>query len=597
MSKMAYGTPWPFKLPKLFIELSCIKMGGRWKTRKGFNGEGLYSHHMKAAALAWPEMDDHRWHRECLKAMTENRITVLMGPGSSGKTHEAAKWALNEYFASPNDTTVLISSTDLRGLELRIWGEIKKLWQMARDRHEGLAGHLIDSKHCISTDNIQEDDVRDLRNGIIGIPCIVGQRFIGLGKYVGIKNKHVRLIADEAQFMQASFLESFSNLEKNPDFKAVILGNPLDPLDSLGKAAEPVEGWSSIGEPAKTTTWKTKFKDGICVNLVGTDCPNFDFPQDEPPRYPYLICQSSIDSTVSFYGKKSQQYFTQCVGIMKTGLISRRVINRELCKQFHAFDTVIWATTKRTKIYAVDAAYGNIGGDRCVGGKIEFGRDISNRIVIEVGTPVIIPVQYSAGGVQSEDQIAEYVKTECEQYGIPADCVFFDSTGRGSLGTSFARLWSADVNPVEFGGNPTTRPVCQDIYIVDDKTKARRLKLCSEHYSKFVTELWFSVRYSIESDQLRNLPVDVMEEGCQREWKIVKGNKIEIESKVEMKERTGRSPDLFDWLATALEGARRKGFMISKLANEQISTNREWMKELERKSRALASRGRLNYAA
>lgn len=584
-------------MPDLAVELACIRYGGRWKNKSGDQcGEGLYSHHLKAQATFWPEMDDHRWHRLCLRNMTENRITVLMGPGSSGKTHEAAKFALTEYFSAPDETTILISSTDIRGLELRIWGEIKKLWQIARERYE-IPGHLIDSKHCISTDDIQEDDIRDLRNGIIGIPCIVGQRFIGLGKYVGIKNKRVRLIADEAQFMQASFLESFSNLEKNPDFKAVILGNPLDPLDSLGKAAEPVDGWNSVGEPSKTTTWKTKFKDGICVNLVGTDCPNFDFPQDQPPKYPYLICQSSIDSTVSFYGKKSQQYFTQCVGIMKTGLISRRVINSELCKQFKAHDTVIWATTKRTKIYSIDAAYGNLGGDRCVGGKIEFGKDIENRIVVEVGLPVIIPVMYQAGGSQPEDQIAEYVKTECEQYGIPPDCVFFDATGRGSLGTAFARIWSADVNPVEFGGNPTTRPVSQDIFIIDDKTKLRRLKLCSEHYSKFVTELWFSVRYAVESSQVRNLPIDVMDEGCQREWKIVKGNKIEIESKIEMKERTGRSPDLFDWLATAIEGARRKGFMISKLANEQINGSKDWMKELERKSRALGAGRNLNYAA
>jgi hypothetical protein len=88
-----------------------------------------------------------------------------------------------------------------------------------------------------------------------------------------------------------------------------------------------------------------------------------------------------------------------------------------------------------------------------------------------------------------------------------------------------------------------------------------------------------------------------MEEGCQREWKTVKGNKTEIESKVEMKERTGRSPDLFDWLATAVEGARRRGFQISKMANEQVNRSDQWMKDLQKKSRALAESGRLNYAA
>lgn len=595
--KQKYSALWPGAASNLEIELSCIRRGGRWRDGKDLCGEGLQFHHQQVVELIWPETDSHRWHTLCQKSMCENRITVLMGPGSSGKTHEAAKWALTEYFADPDNTTILVSSTDIRGLELRIWGEIKKLWKSARDKMpDDIPGHIIESKHAISTDNIQEDEIRDLRNGIIGIPCIVGQRFLGLGKYVGIKNKRVRLIADEAQFMQASFLESFSNLEKNPDFKAVVLGNPLDPLDSLGKAAEPKDGWASVGEPDKTTTWKTRFMDGICVNLVGTDSPNFDFPQDEPTRYPYLICKSSIASTVEFYGQQSQQYFTQCKGIMKTGLISRRVINREMCRQFNAFDPVIWATTKRTKIYAIDAAYGNIGGDRCVGGYIEFGKDVDNRTVIEIHNPVLVPVSYQLNGLIPEDQIADFVRGECEQLGIPPDCVFFDSTGRGSLGTSFARTWSAQVNPIEFGGAPSLRPVCQDIFIVDEKTKMRRLKLCSEHYSKFVTELWFSVRYCVESNQIRGLPADVMEEGCQREWKIVRGNRIEIETKEEMKLRTGRSPDLFDWLATAIEGARRKGFQISKMANEMPSGNSEIVSRLNRRLSSVVRNHSLNHS-
>lgn len=600
-TKMKYGTAWPFLLPDISIELSAIRLGGRWSIRGEPCGEGLAYHHQQAVNLLWPELDNHRWHELCLKSMTENTATVLLGPKSSGKTHEAAKFALTEYFSAPDQTTILISSITIQGLELRIWGEIKKLWQMAKNRYDFLPGHLIDSKHCFSTDNIDEDEVRDLRNGIIGLACKVNHRFVGLGSYVGIKNKRVRLIADEAQFMTSSFLDSISNLDANPDFKVVILGNPLDPLDSLGKAAEPKGGWSSVGEPTKTTIWETNFKiknkPGIAVNLVGTDSPNFDYPADQSPKYPYLICQSSIDSTIAFYSKQSQQYYTQCVGVMKTGLVSRRVINREMCRQFNCFDSVIWATTKRTKIYALDAAYGNIGGDRCIGGKIEWGKDVEGRTVVEVGNPVIVPVQYQLNGVPAEDQIAEFVKEDCEKDGIPPENVFFDATGRGSLGTSFARIWSSQVNPVEFGGNPTTRPVCQDIFIIDQKTKIKRLKLCTEEYSKFVTELWFSVRYTVESNQLRNLPQEVMEEGCQREWKIVKGNKIEIETKTEMKERTGRSPDLFDWLATAIEGARRKGFLISKLANEQIRKNDEWMRDLQRKSRALSASHKLNYAA
>ena len=598
VSKEKYGAFWDYRLNSVRIEMACIRKGGQWVNKSGVTcGLGLFKHYHNLQEMLWPNLDDHRWNSICLEAMSNNQVSVLMGPASSGKTHSAAKFGLCDYFCAPEDTIVLVSSTDLRGLELRVWGEIKMLFKLAKERFDWLPGSLIDSKHCISSDDIQQDEVRDLRKGIIGIPCIVNNRFIGLGKYVGIKQKRVRLLADEAQFMQASFLESITNLDKNPDFKAVIMGNPLDPMDSLGKAAEPENGWDSIGEPEKTETWKTRFKSGICVNLVGTDSPNFDYPEEEETRFPYLISRQSIESTVKFYSKDSQQYYSQCKGVMKSGLMARRVITRELCRKNNAHDQAIWKGTPNTRIYASDIAYGSIGGDRCIGGWGEFGHDVDGNLILEVKPPEIVPVSVR-NDASPEDQIAEHCKTQCEFNDIPPSNFFYDSTGRGSMGTAFARIWSADVNPVEFGGQPSDRPVCQDLFILDEKTRQTRLKLCSEHYSKRVTEFWFSVRYCIESGQLRGLTREVMEEGCMREWKMVRGDKIEIEAKDETKERMGRSPDLFDWLVTVLEGARRRGFKISRMAAANSTSSKEkneFMERMKEKAMSILRRHELTY--
>ena len=127
-------------------------------------------------------------------------------------------------------------------------------------------------------------------------------------------------------------------------------------------------------------------------------------------------------------------------------------------------------------------------------------------------------------------------------------------------------------------------------------TRARRLKKCDEHYSKFVTELWFTVRYTIESRQMRQFPNDVMDEFCQREWMMVRGDKIEIETKDDMKKRTGRSPDLADWCAIACEGARQKGFRIERLASkDNQNKSMQWMTDIRRKSNDLQKRHQLNY--
>jgi hypothetical protein len=275
-----------------------------------------------------------------------------------------------------------------------------------------------------------------------------------------------------------------------------------------------------------------------------------------------------------------------------------RVLSRDLCRQFRAQDDVVWKGTTLVKIAALDAAY---GGDRCVGGHVTFGEDINGKMILSVSPPQIVPIRI-ATNLLPEDQIAEWSKKYCDANGIPPENYFHDSTGRGSLGTALARVWSAQTNPVEFGGKPSERPTSLDHYMRDPAAGARRLVLCCEHYQNFVTELWYSIRYAVEASQIRNLPDDVMEELCLRQWDRKKG-KYQVEPKSGtaerpgMKERTGRSPDLADWLAIAVEGARRRGFQISKLANQADETaGREWLDDLAKKSRQLIQKGQLTFS-
>jgi hypothetical protein len=136
-----------------------------------------------------------------------------------------------------------------------------------------------------------------------------------------------------------------------------------------------------------------------------------------------------------------------------------------------------------------------------------------------------------------------------------------------------------------------------DHYVMD-QNGARRHQTCKEHYSKFVTELWFSTVYAIKAGQVRGLTEDVIDDGCMRQWDIVAGNKIEIEPKIKMKERTGQSPDLYDWCAIVMEGARRRGFAIKKMANqEEAATNSVWIQDLIQKQQKFRKAHELNYAA
>jgi hypothetical protein len=577
-----YNQTWNSGISAIDIEIYAIRKGGKWKNKKGEEcGEGLFHHYKQLQTLLWPNKKWHKWNELLLRTFVENRICAILGPASSGKTREAADFGLCVYICFPKQTTILISSTDMRSLELRIWGEMKKNWMAAKSVYPQTPGYIIGSKQMITTDSV-DSTARDFRCGIIGIPCMVGGSFVGLGKYVGIKNIYVILIADELQFMNKTFCDSIANLNKNEGFKGLGLGNPKDRLDALGILAEPKDGWDSVDEAEVTKTWQTRFSDGVCVQLVGTDSPNFDVPETEPIPFPFLISRKSIESDISFYGRDSLQFSMMNLGMMPKDAQSRRVITKSLCQQFNAFQDPIWQNQNVKKILGLDAAYGSVGGDRCMATEAWMGQDVRGKIIVAIiGTPIVIPVRTGQDKIP-EDQIAEYVMGLCVSKGIEPGHVFYDATGKGSLGTSFGRIWSTAVNPIEFGGKPSSRPVG-----INSKV------LCKDYYSKMVSELWFSTRLAIESDQIRGMSEELMNEGSLREWTIIAGNKIEVEPKHKTKERMGRSPDAYDSWVCTLEGARRLGFNIDKLGGLKKNDDGRWLKELLEKRNSLIKKGNL----
>jgi hypothetical protein len=278
-----------------------------------------------------------------------------------------------------------------------------------------------------------------------------------------------------------------------------------------------------------------------------------------------MIGHKKLDGVRATKGEDSWEWHSQCVGKPVHGMDIWRVINRPFCRKHNALDDVIWKGVPLTKIYGLDPAYGE--GDRCVGRLVEFGQDMNGKIILRVGIPDIIRIDVKSK-IDPEDQIAAYVHSRLNALSVPPANCFYDSFGRGTLGFSFSKLFGANCPiPVDSGAQPSNRPVRFDLF-VEDKSGAKRLKRCDEHYKKFISEMWFSVREVIDCDQLKNLDVDTMAEGCSRKFTAPPITpKTEVEPKKDMKERINRSPDLFDNLAICVEGARQRGF---KITNESL---------------------------
>lgn len=596
-----YDLIWPEGTDPLKVEQTFVRRKGYIKKNGKIYGKGLFHHYRQMISLCWPEDDHHRWSDLGLKRITENEITVFMGSSDSNKTYLISRYVLCDWWAHYENTLWLISSTEMRGAELRIWGKLKELFNRARALHPWLPGTVLESKHAISTEEISDDgsEARLLTKGLIFIPCKTNNRWIGMGAYAGIKptrNGRLGHAGDEVSFMERSFLDAYSNWYGKENFKGLLTGNPTDIEDPLCTAGEPVDGWDQWTDTGKTQEWRSRFYGAWVVAYDGRDSPNLDFPPNLPTRYPYLIGRKKLEAVEKTEGQDSPLWWMQCVGKPLPGISKLKVITRQMCEQSQAFESVIWEGSQTTQVVGLDAAYGGVGGDRCVLFRLEFGKDVSGKSVISCHPPVLVPVSVK-NPEMAETQIARFSMQFCDGFGIPPENFFFDA--RATLAVELARIWSPQVNAVDFGGPATKRPVSQDEYVWEGDLQTKRLKRCDEHYSKFVTELWFSVRYAILGQQLRQLPRDVAAEGAKRFWKFTKGQppRIEIESKVEMKERTKQSPDLFDALVTGIEGARRLGFVIENLKEDRAKQQDEdnWLTTALDEHKRFVRKHELNY--
>lgn len=569
-----YNLRWDDAERPLGIELHCIAKGGKWIQDGAECGVGMFEHLMNARKMIWPDRYRHRWTDLIHLEASRRSVVILMGSGSSQKTSHAAEHALMRYWASPHNTLVIVSTTTVGKLDMAIFGELKMLWESGHNRYPWLAGNPIEHKHAIATDDIKAGDLRDMRKGVVGLACYVGRQFVGLGTYAGIKQTNIVFIADELQFMSPTFLDCLPNMMQGSENLLVIgSGNPKhDPHDQLGKAAAPKGGWDLKSNVTKTDVWENEFHNGVTINLVGTDSPNFDFPEDQPTRYKGLISWRTVKAVEKRWGKDSLEYYKQCKGVMKIGMLGKRVLTREVCEAHHAFDKAIWKGSDQTRIGFLDPAWGGLNADRCIWGWLEFGLDLKDRTIIRFGEWMEIPI-LATSKTLPDDQIALFVQKQARTNGISPDNIFYGSTGRGTTGAAFARVFGSAVPvPIAEGDKPSQRPVRYDLYVMDNEG-FKRHKRCDEEFARLNAELWFAVRNVVECEQFREFPEEVAREFAMREYLINHNSKIELEDKDEIRDRLGESPDLADAATFGIEGARQRGFPIGRLGHEIIDAN------------------------
>jgi hypothetical protein len=604
-----YGLLWNPVQTQLSREFHMIRMGGQWQGKAGQTiGHGMEFHFKAMLKLIWPEeIVWHRWVDMFIHEFLTKRTVCVMGPAAVGKSYMSAFCCLAYWYVWPTKTTVLVCSTTREDLENRVWGMVKRLHKAARARHDRLPGYLIQSRQRIIYDEGEQAiDGQDFANGLVGVACRPGGSYVGLGSFAGIHNERVILLADEASLMPRVFVDAISNLDKAKHFICVAPGNPKETTDALGVLAEPaieLGGWDGgIDQQPHSKVYKTRRIDGVTLQLIGTECPNLDGKLGAN-----LITQEQIDRDVSMYGRDSLWFTMMNQGMMPRGQGSRRVITRQECEKFGATKPAdgSWSNSARTAIASLDAAYGGVGGDRCILCFAEFGEemppltvngDLNGSALVNQPKPdgqkrhlfalketILVPIKTGKDEDTPTNQIALFCKQECEKRNIPPQHFIFDAGMRTALVQALSQTWSNKVVSLDSMGKASDRYVSGDIQI-----------LCKDYYGKFVSELWFSVRWTILSGQFRGLTDDAISEFSSREWTIIGANKTDIESKDKTKAKLGRSPDIADAICYAVELARRKGFVIKRIRPvEEPEYDDEWKRDARDKAKKFWRSGQL----
>jgi len=542
-----YGKEWDDEDPLATIHLWHFR---NWKANKGMLPK--HKHFELAIKALWPEKMPNgkkgyiwsEWSHTRLKSFVYNEYQTWWGPSSSGKSTDAGIFALTYWLSAPDQTTITVCSTTKDMLERRIWREIV--------RFHSLLGKQIPGKRYkmpprIELSGVEAGDGENTINAIFAVAVQRGTTAEAVGNMVGMHNDYNVLIIDEMQATRQAAVEAYDNLSTGKESKFLGMGNPVSRLDPLGKASEPSAGWGSVS-PANDQ-WKTKR--GVCLYFDGLKSPAIA----EPKKFFFLLNKKQIDQMAVDPGRDSPRFWSQRRGFVPPEGLTDTVFTENFISKFHIKDRAMW-TFSKSRYFAFDPAF-SAGGDKAVLTPFDYGQFTNGMMGIEFQEPIRINLELSTGEPMSYI-MANKIIAQLESAGTDPSALAIDCTGaQRMIADIIDKEWGdkhtpADGKPkqchrVYFGNSPSSEPIGPD-----DPTP------CKERYKNMVTELWYVTREFARYDQVRGLEMEAVAQFCSREI-MQEGNKIRVESKVDMKSRTGgKSPDEADSAVVAIDYVRFK---------------------------------------
>tara|TARA_B100000902_G_scaffold3192_1_gene4032 strand:- start:29481 stop:31244 length:1764 start_codon:yes stop_codon:yes gene_type:complete len=491
----------------------------------------------------------HPWATSMIKAALGNKYLAVGGAASSGKSHTMAAYAIVCWLAAPRDTLVLLTSTTLREARKRIWGSVITLLNVIN----GAPFRIRDSIGNVAY--INEKGTLIEKAGLSLIACEKSKEKTAVGKFIGIKQKNVLVVADELSELSESILQAgLTNLSKNPSFKLIGMSNPASRYDAFGVWAQPEDGWDSV--PIDADEWKTKYG-GRYLRLDGERSPNIIAGKT---IYPWLPTEEKLQEDRDLLGPDSRGYKRMVSAVFFENDEEETIYSESGISRSGSMNTVQWKGNP-IPCAGLDPAFSN-GGDRCILYTGLVGYDLSGQYVCELKDSIPLLDDATNTAVPRSYQIVKMLRTELEKRKIDPANLAVDSTGAGN---PFCDIIEAEgllnILRVSFGGKPSEKRVSVNSKLIG-----------TELYSNRCSELWFAGKELMRTKQLFGISNELASEMTGRRFEMYKSGslKMKIESKPEFKSRLGKSPDVADAAFLCIDVARQRlGLVAAEPPNAQ----------------------------
>lgn len=571
IEETTYGIKFPngIQPTQLLIESTAFKQA--WDLKKGNikraapGVQSAFYHALKMCQLLWNndivEIEKNgalnTYFLDVLTDCCEFDDLSVTGPASAAKTYSCAVFALLCFISRPTDFMCLISTTSGKAADRRVWADVKKLHRGLKLEQNGFGpiGEVLEYLSCIVFNHGKsvgdKMNARDFRQGIMVVPVASDSTGdAALDTIMGSKNKYVLWIVDEGPAMPSNIMAPRTNLEYNPNFQFIMVGNANDRNDPHGRSCEHIDGWKMVDPSMKRWRGKT-----LNVLFLHGECsPNDYYAPDAETKseipFPYLSNKFARDKAAEVegngdvdHGRETLGYWRFAIGYWMGSDMQQTVLSENFVKINHADEPAKMFGAGRPRTFAaLDPAF-TAGGDNislmfATVGNLQNGK---TQLLIDSESVHIKPIVKQ--GTSFEKSVAKEVVRLCKE---------------------------RNVNPQDFGGDISAdggiifNAIAEEWGLSGFQLLSSLQSSSLAKYANKVSQYWMQVRELIQTGVVRGFNIhsnyarDLFERRFTDESKTFK-----VERKKDFKKRTGRSPDDGDSFAYLTHLIMKSGLVSS----------------------------------